>query len=178
MGAKRRSAADYLMNMDDNIHEDVPSGLETHHISHPDHWNSFFSLLRHSACLSHTALPPTPGTRGLAQPCVWGHRDISVCVLCVASCVYMHVRDVDVCSLRVCLLGICAQPRYWLDMGHGAAAASPLLACQIQQLPNMCNMRSTQQAVQCAKETVNTFLLIIQEQVFRQNPIYWNDLSH
>lgn len=64
MGAKKRSAADYLMNTDDSICEDELSGLKTCHVSHPDHWNPFFSLLRRSACLSHAALTAIPGTRG------------------------------------------------------------------------------------------------------------------
>ena len=59
--------------------------------------------------------------------CVCVSAVVSLCVgLCYHPCVYVYMY----CTYA-CLLGIRAQPHYWLDLGHGAMASLPLPGFQI-----------------------------------------------
>lgn len=53
-------------------------------------------------------------------------------VVCVAGHVYRHIYMLYMCVVCTSLLEIHLQPLYWLDLGHGATAASHLSSCQIQ----------------------------------------------
>lgn len=68
--------------------------------------------------------------------CLWKHSEC-LPVVCVYDHVCMHIYAyiclVPVCAACACLLGVYLQPHYWLDLGHGDAAASPLLSCPIQR---------------------------------------------
>ena len=60
---------------------------------------------------------------------------LSVSDLCGQPCTYVYKYALCVCvCVCVCSLGIQAQPRYVLDVGHGAAGASPLSGCWMQPL--------------------------------------------
>lgn len=103
---------------------------------------------------SHTLLcHPSLAHRAGRALCV-EHSHSSVCILSVA--VYMCT-----CALCVPTGNMCSA----LLLGAWRYEASVTLP------PSMGTMKSTQQIVQCTKKAINTFLLMVQEQVLHKIPL-------